>query len=438
MQVLDDIWASIKGNTKTRSKDPVIGAFIVAWCICNWDKLAKLFFGCQKIDERIKTMSESMVYSKVLSDADLIGIPLLITLFYLFLLPWISLWVKKKQDKATLSQHSHAVGLDILRAQKQRELNKENLRANPEKKFLEQEVEIEIQEKLEKAERRNMIKEYIDQKAKAARLDAESKLANMEKERVELESKQRKEEVEKLRFNSQAAIHKATLASTRFPVVYQLMDMLNQSLKEDELLISLDGLSASIAALFGYEDAREMMNESNFSQDGLQKVKYLFHDANFLAKALDAIAVDENKNEEDFSSSLFDHVVGVMELFNSQLMLSSAEDIAQTVSERVSENSYDILSSDGLSGSMAETDTIFDEIYLELSDYDWEPGNGLVVKLRGTASGEHRRETDIRGQDLDVEVTVLCKLIVGEFGLAEYEITEISGCPHDYGFDEID
>lgn len=75
MQVLDDIWASIKGNTKTRSKDPVIGAFIVAWCICNWDKLAKLFFGSQKIDERIKTMSESMVYSKVLSDADLTGIP---------------------------------------------------------------------------------------------------------------------------------------------------------------------------------------------------------------------------------------------------------------------------------------------------------------------------------------------------------------------------
>ncbi|MEZ8857688.1 hypothetical protein AB6E16_19600 [Vibrio atlanticus] len=438
MQVLDDIWASIKGNAKTRIKDPVIGAFIVAWCFCNWDKLAKLFWGSQNVDERIKSMSESMTFSKVFSDVDLIGIPLLITLCYLFLLPWVSLWVKKKQNKATLSQHSQAVQLDIQRSDEQRELNKANLRANPEKKFLEQEVEIEIQQRREKAERRHKIKEYIDQKTKVARLDAEAKSTQAEKDRIELESNLRKEEYEKLRFNSQTALHKATLASSRFPAVYQMMDMLNQSLKEDDLFISLDGLSASIAALFGYDDAIEMMNDSSFSQNGLQEVKYLFHDSKFLAKALDAIAENENQTEGDLSSYLFDHVVGVMELFNNQLSLSSDEDIAQTVSERVNEDSYDILSSDELSGARAEIDTIFDEIYLEMSDYEWEPNNGLEVRLTGSASGNHRKESDVRGQDLDVNVTVLCKPIIGRFGLADYEVTEVGGGVHDYGSDDID
>ena len=36
MQVLDDIWSSIKGNSKARVRDPVIGTFIVSWAVCNW------------------------------------------------------------------------------------------------------------------------------------------------------------------------------------------------------------------------------------------------------------------------------------------------------------------------------------------------------------------------------------------------------------------
>ncbi|WP_369676634.1 hypothetical protein, partial [Enterococcus faecium] len=69
------------------------------------------------------------------NDLDLMIIPSILTLLYLFILPVISLWVKKLQNKTVLSQHSHAIQLEIKRAQQQKNLNKVALRANPEKDF---------------------------------------------------------------------------------------------------------------------------------------------------------------------------------------------------------------------------------------------------------------------------------------------------------------
>ena len=42
MQVLDDIWASIKGNAKTRINDPIIGAFVISWAFP--DLIELIFF----------------------------------------------------------------------------------------------------------------------------------------------------------------------------------------------------------------------------------------------------------------------------------------------------------------------------------------------------------------------------------------------------------
>lgn len=217
MQALDDIWASIKGNTKTRIKDPIIGTFIVSWSFCNWDKLATLFFGSKKVDERIEALSTSMSVltnpSLAIKDIDLILLPSIVTIGYLFILPGLSLWVKNKQKNAFISQHSFTVDLDIEQAKKQWQLNKERLRSNPEKEFLTKDVELDIQQEKDRIERRNRIKHYIDKKADSAQAlakkiksEAEIKQAIAQKQQFELEEKQRKGDREKQRFEEQSRL----------------------------------------------------------------------------------------------------------------------------------------------------------------------------------------------------------------------------------------
>lgn len=432
MQILNDIWSSIKGNTKTRVKDPVIGTIVVSWCFCNWDKLATLLWGAANVDQRITDLSRKMSVitepSLLWTDWDLAFIPSLLTIFYLFIFPRISLWVKQKQNDALLSQHSHAVDLDIARFKEQKELNKAAFRANPEKEFLAEEIRIDLQSERERHQRRNKIQEYIDQKIKTARIEADTKATQSEKERMELETKKQKEQTEKRRFDQQTAIHKATMASSRFPAVYQLMHMLSQSLRDDNITLSLDGLSNTVAASFGYSNEQAMMGDEGFSNEGFQRIKYLYHDASFLAKALDQIVKDETSDNEDLSGELlFDHLQGVLENYPFEFL--SDESLAERISETVENNSYDILSSEELSGPIAETDTIFEELQLEIEDYKFD--TNFEVKVSGYASGYHRKDSGISGQDLEVQVIATCTPTLGRFGLSDYQL-QISGSPRDY------
>jgi len=437
MQVLDDIWSSIKGNAKTRIKDPVIGAFVVSWCFCNWDKLALLFWGTEKADNRINELASSMSVitkpSLIWTDLDLLLLPISLTLIYLFVLPWLSLWVKKKQNDAVLSQHSHAIELDIKKADEQKDLNKAVLRANPEKEFLAEEIRLDQQREKERLERRNKIKEYIDQKAKAAKADAEASATRAESERLELQNKKRQEDNEKRRYEAQAAIHKATMASSRFPAAYQLMDLLSKSLNEDGITLSLDGLSNTVATVFGYRDAKEMMDDSGFSNEGLDKIKFLYHDPAFLAKGLDKIVQNEESENEDLSGELlFDHLQSLFDVYPFELLSDDA--LAEKVSESVNEHSYEILNSDELSGPIAETNTIFEEIWLEVENFSFD--TNFEVEMSGYASGPHRKESDVSGQELSVQVTAICTPVVGKYGFSEYEL-QISGSPRDYGDDDL-
>jgi hypothetical protein len=425
MQVLGDIWSSIKGSSRTRVKDPIIGSFVVSWVICNWDKISTLLWGVKPVDERIQDMVSAMSITNFKSDIDLLAIPLVLSITYLFILPWVSLWVLRLQNYAVLSGHTHAVELDITRVEEQRKLNKASLRADPEKGFLAEEIKIDLQKEKHRVERRNKISECIENKNQASKADAATKLAQADKERLDLESKKLQETAEKKRFESQAAIHRSTLASNRFPAVYQLMYFIAQSLSEDNITLSLDGLTNTAAALFGYTGAKEMMDDEKFDNETLDNIKYLYQDSSFLAKRLDEIATNEHSENEYLAGDiLFEHLQGVIEKYHFDFL--SDELLAEKIGEEVNVNGYDIIGSDELSGPMAETDTIFEEIELSVDTFNFN--NGFKVSMSGHASGPHRKEPDVGGQDLDVRVVATSIPILGKFGLSGYKL-KISGSP---------
>ncbi|ETX11659.1 hypothetical protein MUS1_09540 [Marinomonas ushuaiensis DSM 15871] len=438
MQVLDDIWSTIKGNAKTRIKDPIVGTFIVSWCFCNWDKLALLFWGKGDLEKRISALVESMALlsnpSLLKQDLGLLLIPTALTIGYLFILPLASLWVKEKQKKTAVLQYSHAVDLDIEHTRKQWELNKERLRSNPEKDFLAQDVALDIQKEKNRIERRDKIREFIDKKVKTAsaladktKADAEAEQISLEKKRLELEEKQRKATKEKQRYEEQSAIHNATMASHRFPAVFYFMNLLSDSLKQDRVVLTASGLVSCIAAVFGYETTDELINDKDFSNEYLTKLKYIILDDG-LAKNLDAICERENSDNEDLSSDLlFNHIQMLFEELPFKLV--SEDTLVEEISERVNEDSNDLLMGEDLSGPMAETDTIFDEIELSVDSHDLN--TSFDVKMSGYASGSHRKEADVPGRDLTVNVDVTCEPVMGSFGLQDYELT-VSGEPRDY------
>jgi len=439
MKALAEVWSSITGNINTRAKDPVIGSFIVAWALCNWDKLALLFFGDEKIQKRIAELVESMAIidtpSLVYHDLDLFVIPLVLTCSYLFILPWVSLWVNVKQKDAIISQHTHAVDLDIAQARKQWELNKEKLRSNPNKEFLAKDVELDLEAEKQRIDRRNKIREYIDQKAKAAselakKQEAEARLVEQEAllKQKEIEEKERKSIIEKQRLDAQAQIHKATMASHRFPLAYMLMHKLADNLQKDYLTMSLDGLSDCIAAIFGYKNFQQLLDDKSFTNENFKQMKYVLADDSLL-KRLEKITVSEVKHNEDLDTDVvFEHIQNMFEDFSCEFL--SEDGLVDAIASYVHEDSYSVLNSDELSGPMVDANTIFEEIELEVTDYNFD--KGFNVEFSGSASGLQRQDSHLPGRNLDIWLTATCKPVLGKFGLGEIEDYEIGGNVSDY------
>ena len=113
------------------------------------------------------------------------------------------------------------------------------------------------------------------------------------------------------------------------------------------------------------------------------------------------------------------------------IYFSSEDTLAERVSESVNEDSYDILASEELSSTIAETDTIFEEVYLEIEHFTFKPDEGFEVNLNGYASGHHRREEDMPGRDISINVSAICKPIIGTYGLSSYNL-KIGGSLREY------
>ena len=441
MQMLDDIWASFKGNATTRIKDPVIGTFILSWCLCNWEKLAHLFFGSSPVDTRIKYFADSVSFTHdwwmLWDDKGLLIFPLLLTLFYLFALPWISYRAKELLKNVTLKQHDQSIEVELKKHETQLELNKAKLKANPEKDFLSEALKLDLEEQKNRSERRHKIIEFIDKKKEAQqaiaereKTEAEDQKVIAEQNQIELDRKKIQAEREKQRFKEQTAIHEMTMASNRVPAVFYFLDLLSKSLKEDEIVLTFFSLSECIAALFGYASFQELINDKNFNNERMSELKYIYLDDS-LSKKLDEIIEAEQSDNEDVDSSLiFDHIYCLFD--GTEYEVLSAESLSERLAEKINENSYELLQTDELAGAMAETNTFFEEVELNLDDSDFVPEHGFKVEMSGSASGSHRKEHDIRGQDLSVSLEAWCKPVLGKYGLKNYEIEDISGSPRHY------
>ncbi|MGY3958986.1 hypothetical protein [Aeromonas popoffii] len=432
--MFDEILSSLKGTAKTRISDPIIGSFLISWCIFNWKPLALLFFGNGKAYERIEIFYQHYSESDFLQEWTIFIWPFSFTFFYLLVFPWLSLCVKSIQSKATKLQHKQAVELDIVKANQQELLNKALLRADPDKRFLEEAIQLEFQREtifMEKEKERVLLLESMAKNA--AEIAAKSKSdANIS--RIEEEKKLKQVEIERQRFEISNMRNQSTLASHRFPSAYFFMDLIERSLKDDEYTVSLSFVGDVVAAIFGYDDLHAILNDSDFCNENFSNVSYIYYDENILVKRLEEIISDISSGNEGITTeAIYDHIQMIFEKLPYEFI--SADSLAELARESIEADSYDLLAGDGVSGAIAESDTIFEEVYVE-GILNSHLEDGFNVELDASASGHHRKEYDIPGRSMRIHIKVSYPAIIGKYCLGPMEVDEVHGALVDLWDDE--
>lgn len=447
MKFIDDILSAISGSTRTKIEDPFISAFIGSWLICNWDSLALLVWGEGTAADRIAAISKHFHELKIFEFNSLIAIPALMTGLFIFVFPWISLVLKSLLKYANELLHEQAVAIEISKVQRQEALNKQRLLADPEKEFLAENVKLDIERRKEVIEQLKQRTIRLKEKAETAALstlnakltaEAASAAAAEAKNRAnqaEMEEVKKREnaELEKQRFSLASAQLKAALASNRFPAAYGLMQIIEESLKDDEIFLSLNGLSEIVAMVFGYQTFQTLIDDDNFNNKTLAHVSYVYYDPEEYALKLENIVQDEGTRNENLDAEiLFDHVISMFESFTFKLV--SKDEIEELCKEACEKMRYELLESDELSGPIAQSDTIYDEVEIgDVEDIRFE--NGLSVTFSGSASGSHRREYDVSGRDIEFSVEIIGDLIIGTTGLGELKRGEVSAELADYNYE---
>ncbi|USE69718.1 hypothetical protein CTT31_11525 [Pseudoalteromonas maricaloris] len=430
MKVLDDIFSAISGPAKTRVSDPIVGTFICSWLICNWNYLALLAWGEGNVTERVSAFYIYLSHTSIFAWNSLFTFPFIITLFYLFVFPWLSLIVKFIQKSVNEMLHQQAVDVDLTRITQQEQLNKAKLRANPDKQFLEQVVQQDIDKKNEilqhirqrtirlESKANEALSQEKEQEAKTKEAENKAKIA-----KVESDKKAHQSELDKLKFESNSAKARASLASHRFPSAYFFMTQVEESLKQDGVQLSIKAYGEIIALLFGYESFEGLLADEDFSNEILAEVKYVYYDAG-LASGLEKIVLEEDSENEDLTADLiFDHLQMLFE--GEPFELVTIDSLEEYSKGEIENDPYGLLSGDGTSGAIAESDTIFediDDIHVESSNFD----NGFTAKIGASASGSHRRESDVPGRTMSLSIEMKSNVVVGRYGLSSIEKGEVT------------
>jgi hypothetical protein len=447
VKFIDDILEAISGSTRTKIEDPFIGAFIGSWLVCNWDSLALLVWGEGTATDRIAATSQHYHELKIFEFNSLVTIPLLMTTLFIFAFPWVSWFLKSILRYANERLHEQAVAIEISKIQRQEALNKQRLLADPEKEFLAENVKLDIERRKEVNEQRKHRATRLREKAEAAaaataeaKATAEAAIAaaaeaksHANQAELEEEKKKANAELEKERFSLASAQLKAALASNRFPAAYALMQTVEESLKDDGIYLSLNGLAEIVAMIFGYKSFQTLVDDDTFNNKTLAQVSYIYYDREEFALTLEAIVQDEGERNENLDAEiLFDHVISIFESFDFRLL--PKDEIEEVCREACENMRYELLDSDELSGPIAESDTIYDEVEIgDLEDITFE--NGLSVTFSGSASGSHRREYDVSGRDIEFNIEIKSALMVGTTGLGELKRGEVSAELADYDYE---
>lgn len=443
MKFFEDLLSSIAGNAKAKVNDPSIGAFIGSWVVCNWYQLAILIWGEGDFSVRVSRFSEYLKEMNFFSLNSLFFIPLLMSFAYTILFPWFSLFFKSIQKNVNDRLHKQAVEIEILKTKNQEELNKRRLLANPDKKFLEQNIQLDIDNRKKIIDQKDLRSKRIKARADAARAEADksraeadaaiaktNKLQSEEKAALlQAESKAREAEIEKNKFILANAKLTASIAANRFPVSYNFLLELEEELKGVGVKLSISGISKLVSGVFGYKSFYDLINDEGFINDNVSEIEYLYYSNERIAKIINDVLQKEDLGS-DKSNLVYDAIISVFSNFDFKFCEET--EFKEILRDFADENSFELINNENLSGLMAESDTVYDEFYIEELESIEFHEDGATATFIGAANGSHRKDSDIPGRSINFKMEVEASTIFGSNAINEIKISNAYGDFEDY------
>ncbi|WP_155956105.1 hypothetical protein [Pseudomonas sp. RL] len=429
MKVLSDLWASFSGAAKVRVSDPFIGAFFVSWLLFNWNQIALLFWGEGKASERISNFDNYIKATDLFSFNSVLVLPLFFSFLYLFLFPWISFFVKGLLSFTDDLLYRQAIDSELRKVRQQEDLNKAKILSDPEKKFIEQSVQLELDRRKELMEQRKHRGVRMQAKAEEQVLKAKEASDKAKETEITLQNKARQAELESRRFSVHSDRLKAEAASHRFPSAYLFLEMLDESLRADDQELSLGGLGEVVAAIFGYDSFADILYDKEFNNESFSEVSYVYYDSESLASRLEQILLAEGYHVNLTPGDLFDHIVSIFEILPYNFV--DLEMLTEAGKEFAQEKRFSLLESEGVAGAISESDTYFEEVEIDemrIVGFD----RGFFAKFDANASGVHRNDSEVPGRGITIELKVESRLKVGRRALGGFEFSEVQGHLNDY------
>ena len=458
MKFIEGIVTSFQGNAKEKLNDPLIGSFVFSFILWNWSHFLLLFFGDKYIDYRILDCMSALKLSfesfgDFFNSLLIYLVPFLASIFYVFVMPRISLYISKTLNPLEILKHEKAVELEVKRVENQLKLNKQKLLSDPNKEFLTELIKSDqkkIELQLEKQQADTNTQKDIAAKAKAereiaeagskkvkdnaAKAQAERELAEVNLKNVEAEKViiQKKSEYERKKLSVGVAITNSMLKANAYSSSFNFVRLLSESLVEDHIVLTHKSLTEIVAAVFGYKNFDSLLSDTSFNNESLSKLKYILLDSEKLGSRLEEILSEDIIDDEIFNTeSLFDHLTM---MFETLPYLYGDEDvIADAVYEGFENDVYGLLDANAVTSAISEVGAGDLDIELTEKRYEREVEN-LKVIITAHGSGTHYKNSDIsvRGIDITVEVTV--PVLWGAYGLGEYSVN-VTASPETYDDD---
>jgi len=192
MNSLKEFFLSFFESAKDRLKNPIIGAFVIAWIAVNWRFLAILFFSGKTIEQKIEFIEAN--YFDINFN---LWIPLAFAVFYVLILPYIMAlfdWVSQKgiaarkriskEHRLTDIQNRQEIAAEEWQLEKIKE-GSPDIQAMKDKI---QKLEIQLIEKDEVIS--NLSESLEPEKVEAEKEKSESKTSNRNKRKSSTKPKQ--------------------------------------------------------------------------------------------------------------------------------------------------------------------------------------------------------------------------------------------------------
>ncbi|HHR5900629.1 TPA: hypothetical protein ACS7XC_001532 [Providencia alcalifaciens] len=393
MKFLEEFWDAVKGNTIARVRDPIIGTFIVSWLICNWYEVTLLFFGNGKVWERIDRLNLYLTEDFGNNCIQILMLPIIITVFYLFIFPRVSLKVKKLQKKTNDELYYQAFEITKSKAEKNVELNMELLKSDPNKEFLSELAKTDIAQKKADYDLKllQIEKDRIDNQLNQEKLK-QITIETKEKELNEI-TKQNNYELEKEKYDIISAQNKAAIASARFPIAYSLLSSISKGFEKEKYFFPFEIYGEIIAYLFGYKSFSFLLDDKNFNNITVHNVKYIYLDYKYLSDFLITIS-DESimKLVGIDDDDLFEIITNVLQEYNIKLI--NREIASEIANELFESEEYSLANRIDISAILSDNNMIDPDFHIDEISNVFLSNERLIINTKVIISGTHRLDDD--------------------------------------------